>query len=97
MTMIECDKHGPNEATFVCSHILETLRTKTPRGLNWDFDEEGGIQAFCDSCWNATDEEWLEISADTCRMICLGCLKDAAAINGFEFDPEPYRNAEGKA
>ncbi len=97
MNKIDCDKHGSNEETFVCSHILETLQTKTPTGFHWILDEEGGVQAFCDACWNATDDEWAEMSGTVCRMICLNCLKNAATINGLEFDPEPYRNAEGEA
>ncbi|HPF22635.1 MAG: hypothetical protein R3C08_09210 [Hyphomonas sp.] len=94
--MIECSAHGSNEETFVCSHILETLQKRIPKGFHWILDHDGCIQAFCDACWNATDEEWAETSATVCRLICLVCLKDAATINGINFDPEPYRNDTGK-
>tara|TARA_B100001540_G_C15251395_1_gene392839 strand:- start:232 stop:519 length:288 start_codon:yes stop_codon:yes gene_type:complete len=94
--MIECDKHGPNEATFVCSHILTALQTGTPTGFHWTLDDDDNVQAFCDGCWDATAEEWAVLSEDVGRMICLSCLKAAAEINGLEFDPEPYRNGEGE-
>ncbi|WP_084418641.1 hypothetical protein [Henriciella litoralis] len=87
MTKVDCSSHGESEATFVCVHLVESISLKAAVGFNWLQDEEGNFQAFCDACWNSEDEEWAAISDEVCRILCLGCLKDAAKINGVKFDP----------
>ena len=83
---LECGKHGKIRATYVCKHILGTLKEKKPQGFHWMIDDEGEIQSFCDSCWNADDEEWEKISDEGPRLMCLNCLQDVAAINDKTMD-----------
>ena len=79
---IACTTHGQAEATAVCPHLVDTLEDSRARGFNWTTDPDGVIQAFCDRCWNATDAEWAPLSAAGCRIICVSCLDQVAAING---------------
>lgn len=81
---LECDKHGPSETTYVCVHLVETLKDGKPRGFNWIRDAEGEIQAYCDDCWDATDEEWEWIQEQGPKILCLSCLEQVAAINDLE-------------
>lgn len=83
---VECENHGTSEATFTCTHLMQTIKDGKPRGFHWIRDEEGEIQAFCDACWDADDEEWKKISAEGPRMLCLDCLKKIAAINDLEME-----------
>ena len=85
---IDCDTHGSSEATYVCGHLLETVRDGTPRGFHWVRDEDGEIQAFCDDCWDATDEEWEWIQEQGPKILCRRCLEAAADANDFEMVEE---------
>ena len=76
-----CDTHGNAEATYVCPHLLDTLKDGVPRGFHWFCDEDGEIQAFCSDCWDATDEEWEWILEQGPKLLCRRCLEGAAAIN----------------
>ncbi|MGI9350824.1 MAG: hypothetical protein ACR2O3_04615 [Rhizobiaceae bacterium] len=81
---IECDSHGKTDCTYVCPHLLQSLKDSKPSGFHWIQDSEDEIQAFCDRCWHADDEEWEEISAAGCRILCLECLKSVAELNDVE-------------
>lgn len=83
---IQCREHGDSEPTFACPHLLETLQDRVPRGLHWTIDAEEDIQAFCDLCWNATDAEWERLRTEGPHLLCLECLREAAAINDLEMD-----------
>ena len=83
---LECDTHGPTEATYACPHILETLKDGTPRGFHRISDAEGEIQAFCDDCWDATDEEWEWIQEQGPQILCRQCLEAAAMLNEEDAD-----------
>ena len=78
---IQCDVHGPSEATFVCEHICASMTDLQARGFNWS-REDGEYQATCDVCRSTTEEEWAAVSGKVIRMICFGCFQEAAAING---------------
>lgn len=88
MIKVTCDRHGESERTFTCPHMLQTLKDETPRGFHWTRDEENEIQAFCDACWDASDEEWEAVREEGPRLLCLHCLQDAAALNGTEMEPD---------
>lgn len=83
---IECSEHGSSETTYVCPHILQSAKDKDPRGFHWHTDDQHDIQAFCDQCWNASDEEWEELRKEGCRLLCLECLKAAATLNEVEME-----------
>ena len=48
VNMIDCDKHGKQEETFVCQHIVESLYTKTPVGFYSASEPRG--DAWCNEC-----------------------------------------------
>lgn len=85
---VECGEHGTSEATYTCVHLKQTAQDGTPRGFHWIRDDEGEIQAFCDHCWDADDEEWEKISAEGPRLLCLDCLKNIARINALEMETD---------
>ena len=83
MATIVCGSHGRQDETFVCKHIIDTLKDGEPRGFFWSA-EEGGFEAICASC-NALSPEAFEAAApDLIRPLCFGCFADAAAINGVD-------------
>ncbi len=84
MNTVECDKHGTDEATAVCTHIVQTLRDHEPRGFLCSIDEDNEYQAVCTACRQMPDDEWSRTAGDFCTIICLGCFKKAAALNGVD-------------
>ncbi len=82
MDKISC-AHGELEATAVCRHVFQSLQDGERRGFNWLIDDDdGSLQAFCDVCWQASDEEWENLRQSGPTMICIECFKDAAHKNG---------------
>ena len=47
---IHCCEHGEQEETFVCQHIVETLKDKKPRGFWWSSEQarerEGSVATY---------------------------------------------------
>lgn len=90
---INCTTHGKMPAAAVCCHITKTLQSAEPVGFNWHVDEEGDYQAFCDACWNASDEEWERMRKQVISIICEACFLRAAGIAGADVastkDPSP--------
>jgi hypothetical protein len=79
---ITCTKHGKAEETFVCSHILASLKDGVGRGFFPAIDDEGGYQALCAKCDAMSDADWENEGKDFIEMVCLGCYRDAADLNG---------------
>ncbi|MEM7651069.1 MAG: hypothetical protein AAF204_03175 [Pseudomonadota bacterium] len=86
--LIECSVHGESESTYVCCHLKKTLDDKTLRGFNMMRDEDGEVQAFCNKCWNASDEEWDALNASGPRLLCFGCLMKIADMNNIQIDAD---------
>ncbi|MEL6371314.1 MAG: hypothetical protein AAFY84_07050 [Pseudomonadota bacterium] len=85
MTTIKCGTHGEQETTFVCVHIIETLKDGVPRGFLWNH-VDGDFQAICENCNNLSEEEFYAQEAELIQLLCYGCFRDAAAINGVDID-----------
>lgn len=83
---VQCARHGAAEASFVCSHIVETIDDGVARGFSWAVDEEGDHQSLCDDCHHKshamTDAQWEDHVAATGRILCLKCFWRAWEING---------------
>lgn len=87
LKLIHCDEHGEQQATFVCQHILQTLKDGRPRGF-WTSDnpENPRPDAWCAECetkvqetggeWNDESEAFAGIS-----LLCGACYDRAIAIN----------------
>ena len=84
---VECAAHGTQPATFVCRHIVETLRTGQPRGF-FQAEAAGNPRpdAWCRDCEarvQATEGEWTDDSEAFAgvTMICGACYDRARQIN----------------
>ena len=84
---VECASHGTQQATFVCQHIIETLRDGNPRGFWWADDPENlRPDAWCSECeakvqaangeWNDENEAFTGV-----KLLCGACYDRAKEIN----------------
>ena len=78
---IVCDVHGESVATYVCTHICDTLQDGVPRGFLWQLND-GEYDAICAACNAMPDEAWEEQASDTLRLLCFECYAKAAELNG---------------
>ena len=80
---ITCGTHGKQDTTYVCNHIVDSLKDGEACGFVWN-KADGDFQALCAACNDMTDEEFAERQADIISMLCFGCFQDAAALNGID-------------
>jgi hypothetical protein len=86
--MIACAEHGSQPETFVCDHILQTLRDRRPRGFIFDPDSDQEYpDAWCRECdemLHASGGEWTDElgTAAHVRLLCARCYLAAKALNG---------------
>jgi hypothetical protein len=85
--LVECAEHGPQPITYVCQHLLQSLRDGLPRGF-WTAEpspEEPRPDAWCDACealvsaageWNDENEAFAGI-----KVICGACYDRVRAMN----------------
>ncbi|VAV91450.1 hypothetical protein MNBD_ALPHA06-1948, partial [hydrothermal vent metagenome] len=83
--MLTCGTHGEQPETFVCKHIVNSMKTGKEVGFFWSVDD-GVYDAVCEKCNNMSDKKWQAKSADLGRLLCLGCFKVAAELNGAEIE-----------
>jgi hypothetical protein len=79
---IACTIHGPGEATYVCSHVAQSLQDNVPRGFHWHVDENQNFQAFCTACDAMDEAAWAKVVASVSRAMCIQCFQRVAALNG---------------
>ena len=81
---IECGSHGRRLATYVCRHLVESLRTRIPVGFQ-TADDEAHSDAWCDACegirsqegeWNDRSEAFAKIT-----LLCSGCYDRAKELS----------------
>ena len=81
---ISCKTHERQDETFVCQHIVETLKDRTPRGFVWNV-VDGNFEAICEACNDLSAEEFAAAAQDgNINSLCFGCFRDAAALNGID-------------
>ena len=84
---LDCDEHGRQPATFVCQHIVQTLKDGEPRGFWWaDDPDKSRPDAWCSACeakvqesggeWNDENEVFAGV-----KLLCGLCYDRAKAIN----------------
>jgi hypothetical protein len=89
MRTVQCDRHGVQEETFVCQHVVETLRDGHPRGFFWaQPPEKKRPDAWCSACnarVGASSGDWTgeALKKADVKLLCGACYDEAAAINGF--------------
>ena len=86
---IECDQHGRQQETFVCQHVVQTLRDRRPRGFFWPGESnDPRPDAWCTECnqlLKAAGWEWSEPAIEHAhiQILCGACYDEAKALNGF--------------
>lgn len=89
MSVVNCTTHGSQKRTRVCTHIVDTLVDRKPRGMYWTSDDADEPNAWCSDC-NASyeasgEDDWsdeLMVKVDP-QILCFACFKLAQRINGF--------------
>ena len=87
--VVECESHGPQEAAFVCSHLVASLPLGKAIGFFWAPGEEGSRgDAWCAECeevrircggdWNDESEAFAKI-----KLLCGSCWDRLKELNGF--------------
>jgi hypothetical protein len=86
MQKVQCDKHGLQDETFVCQHIVATLVDGVPRGFHWANSDRSRPDAWCSRC-NETSNggDWTPETerAAGVKLLCGACYDAAKALNGF--------------
>ena len=84
---VDCDVHGAQQETFVCNHVVNSLRTGDVVGFFWANDPGNPRpDAWCAACndvLRAEDGEWNERSekiADI-QLLCGKCYDRARELN----------------
>src|SRR3954453_2990039 len=83
---INCVQHGWQAESFVCRHIVESIRSGVPVGFHWPADSDQlHPDAWCSACdvarveaggeWNDQLNEILDI-----QLLCGACYVRAKAI-----------------
>lgn len=85
---VECFTHGKQQATYVCQHLVQSLRDGEPRGF-WSAEPEAGDlrpDSWCDACeemvtetggeWNDESEAFAGVS-----LLCGACYDRVKAMN----------------
>jgi len=85
MALITCGTHGKQEETFVCRHIIDSLKDGEARGFYWNY-VDGAFEAVCAACNEMTADEAASASLNLIQPLCYGCFRDAAALNGVDID-----------
>ena len=90
MRTVKCDRHGVQEETFVCQHVVQTLRDRHPRGFFWAQPaEKKRPDAWCSACnlrVGASGGDWTgeALKEASVKLLCATCYDEAAAINGIK-------------
>ena len=84
---VDCAVHGPQEETFVCQHLAQSLKTNRPVGFFYSSEPRG--DAWCSQCeevrireggetgeWNERSEAFAQII-----ILCGACYDKVRAIN----------------
>ena len=84
---VHCEKHGEQEATFVCQHIVQTLVDNKLRGFFWSASSaQSRPDAWCSKC-NALVErsggEWTDSVLEQVKisLLCGACYDLAKKLN----------------
>ena len=85
--IVECAEHGDQQATYVCQHIIQTLKDGIPRGF-WTSDDQENPRpdAWCSDCEEVVQEkngEWDDESEEFAgvTLLCGACYDRAIEIN----------------
>ena len=84
-SQIECKVHGWQDSTYVCRHILESLRDREARGFWFDTREESARpDAWCNECNShlvAHGGSWTDETQVPIAVLCGKCYDEAKSLN----------------
>lgn len=83
---VECDEHGPQEATFVCGHLARSLALGVRAGFFTSGSDAPRPDAWCAACEEAvgsTGGEWTDGSEAFAgiTLMCASCYDAVRALN----------------
>jgi hypothetical protein len=83
----ECKTHGAMRAAYVCQHINAPVEQTKGIGFNAVRDDQGCINAWCDTCEAylvANGDEWNDVTEAfaSIRLLCENCALERAEANG---------------
>jgi hypothetical protein len=77
--LIQCEEHGSQEETYICQHLISSLKTNESVGFYWSSEPRG--DAWCHACekvriaeggirgdWNERSEAFADI-----KILCGAC------------------------
>jgi hypothetical protein len=82
--LIDCEGHGSQPSTLVCSHLVEADHGDTGMGFNWS-EDDGDFVANCDACELECDDDGYfpdDLVDETFVVICKGCFIEIALAHG---------------
>jgi len=85
---VQCAEHGAQPATYVCQHLVLSLRDYKPRGFVCESDGESDYpDAWCDECDRmliAGGGEWTDDlgKAAGVQLLCASCYCRVRKLNG---------------
>ena len=87
MSTVTCEKHGEQQETFVCQHIVRGLEEHLPYGFWWA-NNPGSPRpnAWCTMCNELVaeaDGEWTDeiLAVAQVKLLCGVCYDKARAMN----------------
>jgi hypothetical protein len=86
---VRCERHGLQDETFVCQHVVQSLRDSIPRGFYWaQKSEQERPDAWCSECNETVSRsggEWTKEAEQFAgvKILCGACYDLAKALNGF--------------
>lgn len=86
--IVECAKHGEQQAIFVCQHLVKALKTNRQVGFYYAGELRG--DAWCEACekvrvreggetgeWNERSEQFADVT-----LICSACYDRLRVLHG---------------
>jgi hypothetical protein len=86
---VRCERHGLQDETFVCQHVVSSLHDRAPRGFHWSQgSDQHRPDAWCSECNERLRQGGWEWTRETeqaagVRLLCGACYDEAKALNGF--------------
>lgn len=88
MSQVDCPKHGKQDETFVCQHIVQGLREGRPYGFFYPASsDEKRPNAWCTVCNELVAEEnggeWTDqiLEVAQVKLLCALCYDRAKEMN----------------
>ena len=89
MSEVNCAEHGPQQETFVCRHLVESLYSRKPVGFFSSGESRG--DAWCSRCEELRIREggesggWTDASSRKAgiQLLCGACYDEVRNISAF--------------